>query len=230
MKKLLVLTLAMLLVFCGCGKKAENTEAPSNSNDTVQESTPEAPVVDEPIVTDDVELGEYAGKFIAKYVESGTFYIKERTEANGEMQETELAISGNKASLRTADTNQIVDGDTLYLVMHDQKAVLTSPVAEVMKDNMMQSLGIKTAQDAEDNFLSTGTEEVNGTQCSYEEYQNGTEKIKYYFDTETVRYIKHTAEDGGETLYEILQISKEVPKDMFDIPDGYVIQDLSSIQ
>lgn len=114
--------------------------------------------------------------------------------------------------------------------MYDQKAVLTSPVADTMKENMMTSLGIKTAKEAADNFISSGSEAVNGTEYSFEEYKNGNETLKYYFDTETIRYIKHISDSGKETLYEILEISKNVPEDMFDVPKDYTTQDLSSLQ
>ncbi|MBQ7718352.1 MAG: hypothetical protein IJT38_03550 [Clostridia bacterium] len=223
MKKVLLLTLALLFVCCGCGKKGGDAQTPSDNN--IQDST-----VSEPIITSDVKLGDYTGRFIEKYVASGTYYIKERLLNDDTAEETELALSGTKASMRTADTNQIVDGDKLYLVMHEQKAVLTSPVAETMKESMIKSLGIKTAKEAKDNFVSSGSEAVNGTEYSYEEYKNGDETLKYYFDTETIRYIKHISGNGDESLYEILQISKTIPADMFDIPDGYVIQDLSSLK
>ena len=232
MKKFLSLTLVTLFILCGCGKKTE-TAQPAHEIKTEtksQSGTPAQDVQDGIVVTEDKELGEYAGNFITKYVAGGKFYIKEtKISSDGNNETVELAVDGDKTASKTDGVSQIIDGDMLYLVMHDQKAVLTSPVADVMAKNMTTSLGIKNEQEAKQNLLGTGEESVNGTEYSFEEYKNGDEIIKYYFDTKTLKFIKHISSDGTSELYQIDIISTEIPTDFFTVPGSYKVQDLSSV-
>ena len=133
--------------------------------------------------------------------------------------------------MKQYDIVQIFDGETVYLVNPQAKAVITDSGAASFGENMIKSLGIKTVREADSNFITSGTEAVDGTEYAFEEYKNESDKIRYYFDSETMRYIKHIKADGSESLYKILQISKTVPDEMFNIPQDYnVINGFDSLQ
>jgi len=234
MKKLLLILLAAMLAFSGCGKKDEKAE----SNDTVQNETTKTdefqeitPEIEEPIVTDDTVLGDYTSEFLSKYVEEGTYYIVQNSIIDGVTTKVEIAVDGVKAAEKIGTQVKIIDKDILYFVIHDSKAIITSPVADSMKEGFTDFISVKTSQEAKTALQNTGEEELFGEKFGFEEFKN-TEGIvaKYYYDDVTLRYVKITDENGKEEVIQVEKISTKIPEDMFKIPDGYVIQDLSKIE
>ena len=66
--------------------------------------------------------------------------------------------------------------------------------------------------------------------CSFEEFKNADGTVaKYYYDDTTLRYVKVNKTDGSEELIQVVEISTKIPDEMFKVPDGYVVQDLSKM-
>ena len=238
MKKICILFLAILFVVSGCGKKAvdEGKDPKETPNSEISETAKKGefekvePKVDEPIVTEETVLGDYTSEFLSKYVEGGSYYIVQNSVIDGVTTKVEIAVKGDKASEKIGNEVKIIDGDMLYYVIHDSKAILTSPVAMSMKEGFTDFISVKTSAEAQSSLQNTGEEELFGEKFGFEEFKNADGTVaKYYYDDTTLRYVKVTKKDGGEELIQVVQISTKIPDEMFKVPDGYVIQDLSKM-
>lgn len=246
MKKIFAVMLASMLLLSGCGKKKaddaattgtnteatngdtaqnkDNTEAAQQANESV------TPQVDEAIVTSNEKPGDYTTSFIAKFIESGTYYIKRNVTTSDGTVASEVAAEGRKVAVRESEGTKIIDGDMLYYVFPEQKTVLTSPVADSMKEGFTNFIVAKAASAATDKFVGASEEEVNGEKLTCEEFKDADgNTVKYYYDSKTIRYVKQISGDGSETMTQILVLSHTVPAGFFDVPDGYTVQDLSKM-
>ena len=238
MKKICILLLAMLMVVSGCGKKpAENNGGEGNkATAEISEAAKNGefekvePKVDEPIVSEETVLGDYTGEFLSKYVEGGSYYIVQNSVIDGVTTKVEIAVKGDKASEKIGNEVKIIDGDMLYYVIHDSKAILTSPVAMSMKEGFTDFISVKTSAEAQSALQNTGEEELQGEKFGFEEFKNADGTVaKYYYDDTTLRYVKVNKTDGSEELIQVVEISTKIPDEMFKVPDGYVVQDLSKM-
>jgi len=189
------------------------------------------PVVDEPIVSEDVKIGDYTSEFLSKYIEDGSYYIVQNSIIDGKVTKVEIAVSGEKASEKVGTQVKVIDGDKLFYVIHDSKAVLTSPVADSMKEGFTDFISVKTSAEAGSALQNTGEEEVQGEKFKFEEFKNADGVIaKYYYDDVTLRYVNITKADGANELIQVEKISEKIPDDMFKVPSDYIVQDISKMQ
>ena len=238
MKKLLLILLSAMLMLSACGEK-EETKTEEKKKETIQQEKEVVSEefgnvkieVDEPIVTENTVLGDYTGEFLSKYVEGGKYYIVQNSIIDGNTTQVEIAVDGVKASEKIGTQIKIIDKDMLYFVIHDNKAIITSPVADSMKEGFTNFISVKTSAEAQAALQNTGEEELFGEKFGFEEFKNKDGIVaKYYYDDITLRYVKMTDENGKEEIIQVVKISTDIPEEMFKIPDGYVIQDLSKIQ
>lgn len=240
MKRIILVLIALMMIVSGCGKKGQDiaqnsgqqTEQEQQGTTSNEENAAEeaAPLADAPIVTEDKQIGDYTTEFISKYIDSGMYYLKTNVTEKGETKSIEIAVSGEKAALKDESGVKIIDGDKLFFVLHEQKAVITSPVAESMKEGFSNFILEKQVSGVREMLVSTGTEEINGQQLSMEEFKNGDMTLKYYYDNKTIRYVKQITADGTEKLTEVLELTHNVPQDIFTVPADYMVQDLSALQ
>lgn len=234
MKKTLFLLLAITLVFTACNKQKAVKD--NNDKEEIASTESNSELSTEPgesveIVTEESKPGEYVSVMLTKYVSTGTYYMRQKITKDGENIIKEVAVTGNKAAMKDSSGTQIIDDETLYYVIPEQKVVLTSLVDESMKKGYTAIISVKTEEEALAALQSTGKEKINDIEYTYEEYKNSKGNLeRYYFDSSTIRYIKQYDAQSVETLTEILELSLKIPNGFFDIPDGYIVQDLSKMQ
>jgi hypothetical protein len=230
MKKILLFLLVSMLIFSACSR--QNVE--NSQGDEVTESSPEPgeePGNSVEIVSEETKPGEYVPVMLNEYISKGTYYMKQKTTEDGKEVVFEVALDGNKAAKKDSTGTKVIEGETLYYVIPDQKLVLTSLVDKSMKEEFTSIINVKTEEEAKAAFVSTGQEKIKDTEYTYEEYKNHEGKlVRYYFDSKTIRYIKQINDDGTDKLIEILEFSANIPDGFFNVPDGYIVQDLSKIE
>lgn len=71
-------------------------------------------------------------------------------------------------------------------------------------------------------FKGSGTGELFGTPCPYEEYGTDAGDVRFFFDGNKLVGFESSAQ-GVTVQMEILEMSKNIPAGMFDVPDGYEV-------
>lgn len=233
MKKILISLFIIIFALTACGKQNPATDN-TDENQPVSEKSSE--VNTEPgesvvIVTDEKKPGEYVPTMLSEFVSAGTYYMRQKTTEDGKEAVIEVAVTGDKAAKKDSSGTQIIEGQTLYFVIPEQKVVLTSPVDESMKKGFTAIINVKTEEEAKNALLGTGKEAIKDVEYTYEEYKNTEGKlVRYYFDSKTIKYIKQFDNNGTEKLTEILEFSTKIPEGFMDVPDGYIVQDLSKLE
>ena len=239
MRKFFLVLVAVMVLLSGCGKEnPENkSETPDTDTQQTQISKPEdvafetvEPSTDEPIITEESQEGDYTSVFISKFLDSGTYYLKTNVIENGETEQIEMAVSGEKTAYKDNSGIQIVDGDTLYYVMSDQKCVFKQSNAQKLFENATNFILERQMSGNKEKLVSTGKEDIKGQELSYEEFSNEGRTIKYYYDDKTIRYVKAIKADGTEKLTQVLELTHTIPEGLFDIPSDYIVQDLSEME
>ena len=222
-----------MTIVSGCGKKAQNPQEglrQSGQTEVVTGTESMASHKDTPLVTTDKQIGDYTTEFISKYIDSGEYYLKTDVTENGQTKSVEIAVSGERAALRDERGVKITDGGSLYFVLHDKKTVLTSPVAESMKEDFASFILERQVSGVKELLVYAGKEALNGQEFSVEEFKNGNKTIKYYYDDKTLRFVNEISADGAVKLTQVLELTHSIPADIFDVPDDYTVQDLSMLQ
>ena len=253
MKKLLLVLVALMMVVSGCGKKGQapqetqqeqGTQQENGENPAVQENggaqeTHEAataitenvePVIDEPIITEDVQEGDYTSQFIAKFLDSGAYYLKVNVSENGKVGEYEIAVNGDKSAIKDGQGVKIVDAGTLYFVLNDSNFVIKQEMADKLFENSTNFIFERQLSGDKEKLVSSGKEEINGQEFFCEEFKNEDVTVKYYYDDKTIRYVKTIDALGNEKHTQVLELTHNVPESLFVIPEDYIVQDLSEIQ
>ena len=239
MKKICILILAMLVIIAGCGKEKSKMEEavknPSEVHVEVEETEREEfgkvdPKAEKDIIDEETVLGDYTSEFLSQYVAGGTYYIVQNSIKDGKVTKVEIAVKGDKAAERIGTQVKFIDGDKLYYVIHDSKAVLTSPVADSMKEGFTDFISVNTSEEAKSALQNTGEEEFQGEKFGFEEFKNADGTVtKFYYDDKTLRYVK-VNKNGAEEIIQVIELSTKVPADIFDVPDGYIVKDISNMQ
>lgn len=234
MKKLFILMLAVMMVVSGCGKKAEDVVSTEENNVKTQTATTNfenvEPKAEKDIITEETVLGDYTSEFLLQYVEGGAYYIVQNSIIDGKVTKVEIAVKGEKAAEKVENQVKVIDGDKLFYVIHDSKAVLTADVADSMKEGFTDFISVKTSAEAKSALQNTGEEELQGEKYGFEEFKNEDGTItKFYYDDKTLRYVK-VVKNNAEELIQVLELSTKVPEDIFSVPDGYIVKDINNIQ
>lgn len=234
MKKLFILMLVVMMVVSGCGKKEENVVSPEENNVKNQTEATNfesvEPKAEKDIITEETVLGDYTSEFLLQYVEGGAYYIVQNSIIDGKVTKVEIAVKGEKVAEKIDGHVKVIDGEKLFYVIHDSKAVLTATVADEMKEGFTDFISVKTSEEAKSALQNTGEEELQGEKFGFEEFKNADGTItKFYYDDKTLRYVKVIKNDSEE-LIQVLELSTNVPEDIFDVPDGYIVKDISQMQ
>ena len=158
---------------------------------------------------------------------SGSFHMKGNMWTNGAVQGTFETYfkDGNMASITTAQgmTSRIINKDKkTYMIMDSEKMVMVTPL-----QNQPQA-GTSTEGFV---YLSSGTAEFHGKNLPYEEYsdpKSGKDsKVQYFFDGNKLAGIRNIAAQMSADM-EILALDQNIPGNVFDIPAGYQVTDMSA--
>lgn len=71
-------------------------------------------------------------------------------------------------------------------------------------------------------FKGSGTGELFGTSLPYEEYNTDSGDVRFFFDWKKLAGFESSFE-GMTVQMEIMEMSKDIPSGMFDLPDGYEV-------
>lgn len=179
-------------------------------------------------------------KKIMNYIDiiNKDYYMKYKTTTTDESGKTtvlnaEYAIKSDKVVVNDLDTltTTLATKDATYYILHDNKTVLVYPIAQQNQEGALEMKRGYTKQFFESAFVGTGSEDIDGVQYYYEEYNNASQggTVKYYFDSnDKIKYIRNIV-DTGKQLTEVLEISNNIYDELFKIPSDYKQYDMTNI-
>lgn len=223
MKKIFLLLAILALVFAmtmtGCGGSESTSEgdqpesAQSESGDAAEEDGQSE------------EAGtEGMGNLLSgAYVDmmKGKEYLmtyKATMEYDGQSMEVEatIAVRGEDSAMTSKgegfETAMLFKDNKTYMIDHASKTVTSWSETGGYVDEM--ETGAFEADEMV--YLGSGTEDG----LVYEEYSTADGTVRYYFDGKDLVKIK-TVIEGQEMVMDIIELSNDVPGDMFEIPAGY---------
>ena len=213
---LLVLTLALAMAMTGCGS--------DGASDADQTDAEQRGQTEETAGTEDVDTGGMGELLSSAYVDmmkNKEYLMTKKATMNFEGQAMEMeatvAVKGDDMAITSSgegfESTTIVKGDTIYMVDHAGKTVtsFTQPQGQPSATDM----GTFDAEGI--TYVGTGSEDG----LVFEEYQTDDYNIKYYFDGKDLVKIALFNGDEKSMEMEILEMSNNVPADMFEIPAGY---------
>ena len=160
-----------------------------------------------------------------KIFASGTYHMKARMSGgDGMTADMESYVrGGNMASTISAQgqtTRMIFKDNKMHMIMDSMKMIMITPMMD-----KSQAGGIETA-----NMKPTGsgTARFAGKSLPYEEYSDPQgNKTQYFLDGDKLVGIRSIIGREGTVDIEILTLDQNVPNNVFDIPSGYQVQDMS---
>ena len=215
MKKIITAVIICMVAFCflaSCAKKTENIplDQPESNQPALSEANSDA-----------WSSGDSANSYI-DILSSGKYYVKYRTvgELDGNTIESimETATDGENVVAITNTENTtistIIKGDTMYMVLNDNKQVFVSTGLE-MNENAFPVGGFV--------FKSSGVADFFDVEHKYEEYTTDGGDVRFFFDdAQKLIGFENSSENWVEQR-EILEISNIVPEGIFDIPADYEV-------
>ena len=224
MKKFLALLLVVLLVFSlGACKKPleeETSKEGTEQNDPEQPGTPEKPSDEET-----PESGAVSEKFFNMF-QGGKYRMKARMDVDGSgLAVLEVYVDGDlmatEMEMMGMQMRTVLSNNTSYTIMDDQKMVMIMEMPEEQETGAIETDGME--------MTGSGTDEFCGKTLSYEEYANADGmKVQYFLDGSDLAGVRTVTEDGVIDV-EILELDKNVPASVFEIPSDYEMLDMSSM-
>lgn len=208
----LVLVLGMMLTGCG-GSETSDSDKP-------EAAQPEEKAEDTNTAADTEGMGDLLSGTYVDMMKSNEYLMTYKTTMDFEGQPAEveatIAVMGDDMVMTSSgqgfESTIIIKGDTVYMVDHAGKTV----TSWAQTDEGMG--GMETGAIDTEGITYIGSGKEDG--LAYEEYSAVDSKVKYYFDGKELVKIATTM--AGQTIVmEILEMSKDVPASMFDIPAGY---------
>ena len=120
----------------------------------------------------------------------------------------------------------------MYTVSHEEKAVMKMEMdKDEAAEDVFGSIGVIPEDYRDLDDYTAGSEEINGKTYDYEDFESEFEdvaSIRYYFEGDDLKYIKEFREDNP-AMMEILEVSGEAPSEIFELPAGYAVIDLTEM-
>lgn len=204
----MIIVLAMSLVACG-NKEENGKESNKESN----------------IASTELKYSDKSKTYNAmmSLYEGDTYKMVIAGESDDQQLEITTAKKGDKMYMSMKDNSDemiaiIKDGKS-YIIMPSEKQYMETEIPEgedpLAKAALVTDEELKTMKDAE---YKTGKEEINGTEYDYEEYTEDEVSIRYYFEGNTLKYIKDVS---SKEVTEVKEITSNVPDSLFDVPSEY---------
>jgi len=190
----LILSLSLLLL-AGCGNSNNTNDGGNNSQG---------------------KMGKKTEAFFNMF-NNGTYHMKAKMDtASGVMEMEIYTKNGMSASLINAEGESIrviVKDNKSYMIVDSEKMIMVSDVTEDESSGVLNTAGM--------NYIGSGEAMFGGKNRYYEEYAGDDgEKIQFFLDGNTLVGIRSL--NAGETGdMEILELNKNVPDNVFDIPSDY---------
>jgi hypothetical protein len=224
------LILTILVIFTACGNKpavnapitseqqVENNISNEEKNTEEKNSTPKAPNGPEESLLSETYLN---------IIKTNKYYMKYRMIMEGQETILEMAIDGDNMAIKSTasgvESDMVIKDGKTYVINHAEGTILVLP-------NEHSDTTIQEPIVAYDNLpiSSEGTGNFLGRTLKYEEYDYNGEKIKYYFENEKIVGIE-SSDDSGKYYIEVLELTKNIPKGMFDLPSDYVLMGMDEL-
>ena len=239
----ILLVLALVLVGCSTDEpevKGTNSQEMSQSDiDTIkseepliaQEEDPEEKEEDESEpkeleteVAKDTDPEIFSGKLI-EMMKGKQYTMKMNTTVTMEGKQFEVqtttVVNGNEsATTMKADElymTTILKGGKAYIIMHDQKMILVTPIPEPEE----LEIGLEEIDFSEIEYLGKGKAMFLGNERNYEEYKVDLGIVRYYFDGKDLDGMEIIA-DEGSTIMDVEFYSEDVDLSVFELPKDYM--------
>ena len=217
---LLVVFLVSSMVLTGCGGSgtadADQTQSEQAAGASDEETADTAKVNTE-------GMGDLLSSAYVDMMKGNEYFMKYKftMDYGGKSMEIEatMAKKGEDMAMVSdmmgTETTTIIKDSKIYMVDHNSKTV--TAMAQTPDDNAAAA-GAGSINMEGVTYLGTGNEDG----LTYEEYSTSECKVKYYFDGK--KLVKMAVDLNGQTMVmEILEMSKDVPDSMFEIPAGYQV-------
>ena len=236
----LVLVLGLLLVGCTSAepevKKTNSQEIDQADVDTVKSQDPiiveqneekEEESDEEQSETEEVKETDpeiFSGKLI-QMMKSKHYTMKMNTTVTMEgkqfeVQTTTVVNGDESATTMKADElymTTILKGGKAYVVMHDQKMILVSPIPDMEEEE----IGLEEIDFSKVEYLGKGKGMFLGNERNYEEYKVDVGTVRYYFDGKDLDGMEIIA-DEGTTIMDVEFYSEDVDESVFELPKDYM--------
>ena len=236
----LVLVLGLLLVGCTSAepevKETNSQEIDQADVDTVKSQDPiiveqneekEEESYEEHSETEEVKETDpeiFSGKLI-QMMKSKHYTMKMNTIVKMEVKQFEVqtttVVNGDEsATTMKADElymTTILKGGKAYVVMHDQKMILVSPIPDMEEEE----IGLEEIDFSKVEYLGKGKGMFLGNERNYEEYKVDVGTVRYYFDGKDLDGMEIIA-DEGTTIMDVEFYSEDVDESVFELPKDYM--------
>ena len=233
MKKILVLLLALMMIFCfsACGtdepaddpvqQQQEQQPDGQEADEQQQEQQPPADIPEEL----EGYLATKTGKFYSQF--AGKMYMEYEMEMEGQKLTMITATSGDKSYSETiiggvSTGVSIMDGETMYVIDHASKMVIKMGL---QADAQTIAGTIVEESDVDMGELKEGTRKIDGKTYETEEWIIDGGASIMCFDGDDLVYMIGAFE-GEETVMKIIEASDKVDEKSFEIPDDYQMMEM----
>ena len=241
MKKILVLLLALMMVFCfaACGsdepaddpvQQEQQEQQPDEQEPDEQQQQDEQQQPDEQSSADIPEelegyLATKTGKFYSQF--AGKMYMEYEMEMEGQKLTMITATSGDKSYSETVIGGvstgvSIMDGETMYVIDHASKMVIKMGL---QADAQTIAGTIVEESDVDMGELKKGTRKIDGKTYETEEWIIDGGASIMCFDGDDLVYMIGAFE-GEEAVMKIIEASDKVDEKLFEIPDDYQMMEM----
>jgi len=206
---LLILIAAALFVFVGPKITSDKKSSDGQKTESAQNEKETEKVEDSNAGT----LENHLGSDFIKTLKSENYRIKYRTttvyDGKSFEVETTYAVSGDRIAMVSEDRATIVRDNKVYMLNHTDRTILSWAVNHT-SDNLKR---IDT-----EGLVYLGSSKEGNLIC--EEYTTALTHIKLYFDGKDL--VKMSPDmNRQDIIMDIIEVSKEVPESMFEVPTGY---------
>lgn len=227
MKKLykligLIIVLSLLVIGCSTEDPEEKETKEPIVTETEKDAVETEDPVKDPDKDTDTELEELYSTKLVEMMGKDRYTMKINSIVDFEDQEMEALVTTVVAEGQSATTiesgdismTSIIKDDKAYTVMHSEKMVIVSPVAED------EELGIDELDFSDVEYVEKGREDFLGNERDYEEYKLEDSRIRYYFDGKELDGMKIIS-DEDTAILDVEFFSDQVDMSVFEIPKDY---------
>ena len=234
MKKILVLLLALMMVFCfaACGSD-EPADDPVQQEQQEQQPDEQEPDEQQPEqqppedIPEELEgyLATKTGKFYSQFADK--MYMEYEMEMEGQKLTMITATSGDKSYSETiiggvSTGVSIMDGETMYVIDHASKMVIKMGL---QADAQTIAGTIVEESDVDMGELKEGTRKIDGKTYETEEWIIDGGASIMCFDGDDLVYMIGAFE-GEEAVMKIIEANDKVDEKLFEIPDDYQMMEM----
>lgn len=218
-------------------KPSSETSKPSEASKPSSETSKPSEPSTSPSETE--EIGPLLQACFLDIVEDGTFYLDATMNGTSAGQKFDnapiiMATNGVKVyvnmSVMGMEVKMIMDEENAYILYDEQKIAMKTSISSMTEDitSSIDTTGSK--------LVGSGEEFFNGKSCSYEEYVQDRNYMKYYFYDNTLVGItmKSSTTDTSSKSYVnativVNELSSDAPASLFVIPSDYKIVNSGSL-